>query len=173
MHLPRRLDVRPRHAALSLLLVLAAAPATGCGAPKADVVAMREQLMQADRDFDTATHARGVDGWLTFFAPTGRQVTTVGPMVIGAAAIREYMSPVFADSTLSLRWEPEVADVAASGDLGYTIGHSRRVKRAADGTETLLAEGRYLTVWQRQADGSWKVAADIGNSRPVTPPKSP
>ena len=29
-----------------------------------------------------------------------------------------------------------------------------------------VTRGRYVTVWRKQADGSWKVALDLGNTEP-------
>jgi ketosteroid isomerase-like protein len=63
-----------------------------------------------------------------------------------------------------LTWGPEFADVAASGDLGYTTGPwSLKRDRSSDKFD---AHGRFFTVWKRQSDGSWKFAVDIGISHP-------
>ena len=61
-------------------------------------VATPAALMQADRDFATATHARGIDGWMSFFArdairiPYGR-----GSMVKGYNAVRRFDEPGIAE----------------------------------------------------------------------------
>ena len=39
----------------------------------------------------------------------------------------------------------------------------------ANSTEPVTDNGKYLDIWQKQADGSWKVKADIWNSN-LTPP---
>ncbi len=44
-------------------------------------------------------------------------------------------------------WQPFRADIAASGDLGYTAGHWTN---GADG-------GRYVTVWRYSPDATWRV----------------
>jgi ketosteroid isomerase-like protein len=58
-----------------------------------------------------------------------------------------------------LNWHPSFADVAASGDLGYTYGpwtgHPNKKAPAEFG-------GHYITVWSKQSDGSWKIAIDAG-----------
>jgi ketosteroid isomerase-like protein len=131
----------------------------GCASPARSA---REQLLAADRSFDSSVARSGVEAWVGFFADSGGQVPSDGPLILGHAAIRGAMTPAFADSTRKLRWEPVSAEVSADGSLGYTIGNWRQV-RLEKGTETELSRGRYLTVWRRQADGSWKVEADIGN----------
>jgi ketosteroid isomerase-like protein len=46
--------------------------------------------------------------------------------------------------------------------MGWTWGQYQVL---AEG-ET-ISTGKYLNVWTRQADGRWKVRADIGNQRPA------
>ena len=59
-----------------------------------------------------------------------------------------------------LIWHPVLADVAQSGDLGYTTG---------PWTSSLSgkpqAAGEYVTVWRKQSDGTWKFAVDMGIER--------
>jgi ketosteroid isomerase-like protein len=69
---------------------------------------------------------------------------------------------VFADSTAQLVWDPIRAEISNANDLGYTIGSYRVIRVGAAEDEPPLSHGMYLTVWRRQADGAWKVAADIG-----------
>lgn len=60
-----------------------------------------------------------------------------------------------------LEWAPEVAEIAASGDLGFSSGPWRFT---AAGAEKPSAFGHFFTIWQKQADGKWKVLADYGIS---------
>ncbi len=65
-----------------------------------------------------------------------------------------------------LEWAPAVAEIAASGDLGYTSGPWRFTPAGADKPS---AFGQYFTVWKKQADGKWKVLIDHGVSGTETP----
>ncbi|MDX1390247.1 MAG: hypothetical protein R3344_13735 [Acidobacteriota bacterium] len=68
-----------------------------------------------------------------------------------------------------LSWDPAFADMALSGDLGYTTGPwILSPLEPAMGAGEL--HGDYITVWKRQPDDSWKVLLDIGidYSRPPT-----
>ncbi|MFC5407744.1 YybH family protein [Larkinella bovis] len=69
-----------------------------------------------------------------------------------------------------LTWQPVAADVAASGDLGYTTGPWEARPKTL--TDTPSGYGHYVTLWKKQADGNWKIALDIGisHSAPPTPP---
>ncbi len=48
------------------------------------------------------------------------------------------------------------------GDLGYTIGSFELSVNGPDG-EPAMREGKYLTVWEKDQGGNWKVVADIFN----------
>ena len=65
-----------------------------------------------------------------------------------------------------LEWTPQYAEVAKSGELGYTWGKYILSYRDEKGEEQ-KSYGKYLNIWKKQKDGSWKVAVDMGNSSPV------
>ena len=119
--------------------------------------------MDADRAFNKATAERRTDGWMEFFAEDGSMIRSAGT-ITGKPAIRDEMAKAFADTAFTLTWEPDQAD--ASGDVGYTNGHYRARFRDDKGQEAVRT-GRYLTVWKRQTDGSWKVVRDIGVQDPL------
>jgi ketosteroid isomerase-like protein len=57
-------------------------------------------------------------------------------------------------------WEPTASGLAPAGDLGWTVGEWTWSANDPGGGE---ARGSYVTVWRRQADGSWKVLFDTGD----------
>jgi len=67
------------------------------------------------------------------------------------------------DDGSPLEWGPEIAGVAASGDMGFTSG---AWSAHAPGTDT-MAHGHFLTVWKRGDDGIWRVQVDGGISHPA------
>ncbi len=77
--------------------------------------------------------------------------------VLGIKKIYKSMSKSGPKDVLS--WRPEGGKIAKSGDLGYTWGlYSLQL---TNGTKI---EGKYLNIWVRQKDGSWKVEIDMGNT---------
>jgi len=62
-----------------------------------------------------------------------------------------------------LEWTPELAEISASGDLGYTSGPWRFTSA---GETTPKAFGHFLSVWQKQPDGQWKLLVDHGIDHP-------
>jgi ketosteroid isomerase-like protein len=63
-----------------------------------------------------------------------------------------------------LAWAPEVVDVAASGDFGYSTG-PHQFRRTAD--SEVLRQGYFCSVWVRSASTPWKVLIDLGTSQPT------
>jgi len=61
---------------------------------------------------------------------------------------------------LKIDWEPDEAVISAGGDLGYTLGHATITR---DGK---VDKSRYLTIWRKQPDGSWKFILDGGVPQP-------
>jgi len=118
-------------------------------------------LMEADRAFAAAVAAGGTEAWVSWFAEDGAQIQPGQGEIRGRDAIRELMAGLD-DPNFSLTWEPRRSDIATSGELGWTTGSyvSRGVGK--DG-ELRQVQGRYVTIWRKQADGSWKVVMDLGN----------
>ncbi|HEX2781836.1 MAG TPA: DUF4440 domain-containing protein [Gemmatimonadaceae bacterium] len=121
--------------------------------------------MAADRAFAADVATNHTAAWLRWFEPTGAQLVP-GQIVRGDSARRALMSGLLDDPDLTLDWAPDTAVIAASGDIGYTIGHSKVSQKHPDGTVTVRSTGRYVTIWRRQPDGSWKVELDTGNTDP-------
>jgi ketosteroid isomerase-like protein len=60
-------------------------------------------------------------------------------------------------------------DLESEGNLAYETG-SYELSIQPEGREPMVDVGKYLVVWKRQDDGSWKMAADIWNSNQAPPP---
>ena len=66
------------------------------------------------------------------------------------------------DDGSSLEWTPEIAGIAASGDMGFTSGPW---SAHAPGVENSV-HGHFLTIWKRGDDGVWRVQVDGGVGHP-------
>jgi ketosteroid isomerase-like protein len=151
--------------ALGLMLSLA-----GCQTcPTCDSQAKRataQELLQADKDFCALAQKCGVAEAFRAYAAEDATLLPLGENPVhGREAIFATMSE---GSRYELEWSPEAADLARCGDLGYTWGKSVFRRTGEDG-KPLVRHGKYLTVWRRQPDGSWRFVMDIGNPSP--PPK--
>lgn len=128
---------------------------------------LKAELAQADREFARSVRDTGLEGWIAAFAENGRVLPADGPMVTGPIAIRDLFTPLFSKPGFEITWAPAGAEVAASGDLGYTYGHWK-TSMPTVGAGVEEAEGKYVTIWGRDSEGRWRVLLDIGNTQPVT-----
>ncbi len=111
-------------------------------------------LVEAERAFARTSEEKGIrEAFLTWLAPDS-VVFRPGP--VAGRPVYEKTDP--ANPTL-LTWGPEFADIAASGEVGYTTGpYEVRPRRSAEPS----GFGHYISIWKTQPDGSWKVFLDIG-----------
>jgi ketosteroid isomerase-like protein len=85
-------------------------------------------------------------------------------LIVGRKAIDDYFKAQPPGTSLS--WRPVYAVVAFSGDLAFTVGESIRTGRSASGAAEQRF-GKYITVWQRERDGTWKFVVTGGNPTPA------
>lgn len=127
---------------------------------------LRTQLLAADTAFSELSRLRGApEAFRAYFAEDATSLPMGEPAIHGRDNIFAAMS---ANPAGTLTWKPQAADVSASGDLGYTWGLWEFQTIGADG-QPKAAHGKYISVWKRQADGSWKIVLDGGNTNP--PPR--
>jgi len=55
-------------------------------------------------------------------------------------------------------------EVDGAGDIAYVYGTYSMTTAVSDVGEPVVDRGKYIEIWRRQEDGSWKVALDIFNS---------
>jgi len=141
----------------ALLLLLA-----GCVTDAATrKLTLEDELMDADRAFAADVQQRRLEGWVAAFDEHGSQMGDDGAVITGAAAIRAHMQGAFDDPGFQLTWAPVEAVVPEEGSLGFVWG--RWTLRRPGAPE---AQGHYLDIWRRGADGKWKLCFDVGESAP-------
>jgi ketosteroid isomerase-like protein len=123
-----------------------------------------EDIRAADDDFARAATTLGTGRAFGAYAASNAQIfSTPGEFITGPDAISQSFGPVTDDSKLV--WHPVIGEVAHSGDLGFTVGYAVFTGKRADGAPQ-VGYSKYLTVWKKQHDGSWRYVVDGGNARP-------
>jgi ketosteroid isomerase-like protein len=123
-----------------------------------------DTLRQLEADFMKAAAERGSQGYMSYYAEDAVELPNGADMIQGKESIAKGMS--FLDQKDNhLTWTPVHADMAASGDLGYTFGTYEFRSKDKDGKPT-VEYGKYASVWKKQKDGNWKVVMDMGNASP-------
>src|SRR5579864_9541168 len=78
------------------------------------------------------------------------------PTVTGKAGILEGWKGMVADPNFSLKFAALAVDVAKSGDLAYSHGTYTLTITDPKTKKKMTDKGQYVTVFKKQADGSWK-----------------
>lgn len=130
--------------------------AATCKTRTVDVSRDAEQIMNADRAFSALSETSGLPAAFAAYADSSAVLLQPGYFPLVGQTAFAYMQQQ-EDSTALLTWSPENAGMALSGDLGYTYG-IYTLK-----TPDTIKQGTYVTIWQRQADGSWKFLLKSGN----------
>jgi ketosteroid isomerase-like protein len=130
----------------------------------ANAKADADTLRQLEADFMKAAAEKGAQGYMSFYADDAAELPNGEDMLLGKENIAKTMG-FLDDKNNHLTWTPVHADMAASGDLGYTYGTYEFRSKDKDGKPT-VEHGKYVSIWKKQKDGSWKVAMDMGNSSP-------
>lgn len=113
-------------------------------------------IQQADVDFSNRSKEVGMKK--AFLEYMNEDAVLLRPNklpIVGAMAV-DFISSMN-DSTFSLTWHPEGANVSKSADMGYTYG----IYTMQLGDTSY--KGTYVTIWQKEENGSWKFLLDTGN----------
>lgn len=143
--------------ALSLFATAQTSPHPKAKAPAK--LSGQQLLLQADRAFARDTAAKRLEGWMEYMAEDA--ILFSDKPVVGKDAIRAFYQNAFANPDFVLTWQSTHAEMFPSGDTGYTTGRYELQAKDEKGSK-VVRHGSYLTVWKKQADGSWKVIADGG-----------
>jgi uncharacterized protein (TIGR02246 family) len=92
------------------------------------------------------------------------------PAAKGKEEIRKALKMITDDPKASLQFTTASAEVAKSGDIGYTQGTYTMMYTDPKTKKVLHEKGKYVTVYKRQADGSWKAIEDINNADAAAEP---
>jgi len=131
------------------------------GPDEAMLKADMDNLKQTDTDW--SSNANNIESFMTYVLDDAHMLPPNDPLTTGKEDIKAMFSSMMELPGFSLKWEPSVVEIASSGDLGYTIGAYKLSINDSTGMP-MVDTGKYLTVWKKQANGSWKVTADMFNS---------
>ncbi len=128
---------------------------------KEDITAIKEMLNQ----YAIGCNTGNFDLWMSLWADEGTQMPPDSPVRKGKEQIRDGMKPVFDDMKLDIAIK-SVDDVEVHGDLGltrckYTL---KLTPKAGGDTISAMPDGKALTLFKKQTDGSWKIVYDCFNS---------
>jgi ketosteroid isomerase-like protein len=132
---------------------------------EADAAAFEAAVLDTWVTYSATVKAGDVDGWIALWDDAGVRMPPNVPAVHGKPAIKEGASGRF-DIAEFEEFTINNEEVQVLGYFGFARGNYSFVMLAEG--DPVPYEGKYLTIFKRQPDGSWKIYRDCFNSN--TPP---
>lgn len=85
-------------------------------------------------------------------------------IMTGKPAITAGLKDFLSDPNMALTFESAQVEVSKGGDLAYTRGSYSITMTDSKTKKPVVEKGKYVTVYRKQADGSWKAVQDINNA---------
>ena len=162
------MQIRARNLAMLAVITIAAAQIACQNLPfgqkaSADTRGDENAIRQADLDWSKAAAGKDIEKVVSFYAEDGAMYPPNSPISAGLPAIKVAWTGMFNLPGFQVNWVPSRVEVAKSGELGWSTG-TYTLMTTMPGTSATNDHGKYVVVWRKQSDGTWKAAADIFNS---------
>ena len=132
--------------------------------PPVDPAAIAKQIQSMDADWSHAANLGDVETCISYYADDGLLLEPNASVVTGKEAFRKsWTALVTGPDYVSLTFASTKVTVAQAGDMAWDIGTYELTTKDKDGKAAKEA-GKYVEVWQKQVDGTWKVAVDTYNA---------
>jgi len=116
--------------------------------------------------FDTYSDAimkADADTWIGLWDEKGIMMSPNSPAVVGKRAIAERKRRGN-ERRIVVSQIINIEETQVSGNLGFGRGTYTEIVQSRAGGATENIDGKFLTVFKKQADGSWKIYRDCYNS---------
>ncbi len=130
------------------------------------VAAAESAIRAADEAWAKAAETKGLEGFMSFYAPDARALPPNEPIAVGLDAIRKSVKPMF-DASSRVTWRPTQVVAARSGEIGYAQG-TYEITMKDPSAKPPIERGKYLEIWKKQPDNTWKCTEDMFS--PDAPP---
>ena len=135
--------------------------------PPTDPAEVRQAIEAVNAQFAEAFNRGDAAAFAAFYTPDGIMMPPNAEPSAGRQAIEESFAADFSTNPPSLKLT--TADVEVHGDTAIESGNYSISFTPPGQEEAIEDHGKYLVVWKKQSDGSWKLHRDIWNSN-LSPP---
>ena len=122
-----------------------------------------KSLRAAEEAAIKAFESRDAGQMAAAYSPDATFMLTNTPALRGAE-LKAALEAFVADPNFSMRFNTMKVEVAKSGEIGYTRGAYTMTMSDPKTKKVLTEIGKYVTIYSKQPDGSWKIAEDISNA---------
>ena len=138
----------------------------GCNAAPVDSGKTADAIRALELQWNAAAAARDPAKFASYYTDDGQFINPGADPLRGPQAIQAAMTEAFKDPNFSLHFTSDRVDIAAGGDMAFSEGHFTETETSPAAQAKLVQSGSYVTVYKKQADGSWKAVEDIASNGP-------
>ena len=120
-------------------------------------------------DWAASAAEKDAERFVSFYAEDGALLLEAAHDLIGMAALREGVSGLMQDPNFALSFVADEVEVARSSDFAFETGTYSLTMSDPEGNPAVQT-GDYVVIWEKQADGVWKVVIDVPISDPPEEP---
>lgn len=121
-------------------------------------------VKDADMKWSQAAQAHDLAAVDSYYADDAAVLPANAEMITNKAGASKFWMDHLTKN-VDVSWTPMYVEAAKSGDMVYDLGSYTMITRPAKGKgATVTDHGKYMAVWKKQADGSWKAEADAWNT---------
>lgn len=121
--------------------------------------------MQTSRDWSRVAATDSLDKILSYWADDAVVMSPGQPPIKGKAAIRAMLESTSKIPGFKISWEPLSVVLSENADMGYLIEQNQVTMNDSTG-KPVTEFNKCVTIWKKQADGSWKNVVDMWNADP-------
>ena len=154
-----------RAVVLFALIAISSTASAGSKANDESVRDARAAIEAANAKFSEAFARGDAKALAAMYTPDAIAFPPDSEMIRGNEAIGNFWKTTRDNGVQSATLT--TVDVGRSGDVAYEVGKVSLTIQPV-GKEPTTAAAKYVVIWKRQFDGSWKLHRDIWNSLPAT-----
>ena len=139
--------------------------AVSCGQTKVDKKAEGDKIMQLSKEWSQIVATKDIDKIVSYWADDAFVMQEGRPPFNGKQAIQQMVEESFQMPGFSITWQPQSVEVSGSGDMAYMIENAQVSFNDSTGKKITI-NNKAVSIWRKQADGSWKNAVDISTADP-------
>jgi len=132
---------------------------------------IEQTLRDLDAQWSAAAGAKDVDKTVSYYAADAIVMPPNASRAMTKETIRSAWKEMLTSPGAAITWKATKVEVAKAGDLAYVSGTYEQLMTDASGNQA-KDRGKYVEIFKKQTDGTWKVIVDIWNSDLPAPASS-
>jgi uncharacterized protein (TIGR02246 family) len=130
---------------------------------QAQTSSLESTLRGLDAEWSAAAASKNLDKTVSYYSDDAVVLAPNTATLTTKEGIRDIWKGLLADPSATVSWKATRVEIAKSGDMACISGTYELTMTGPD-SKPVNDRGKYLEVWEKQADGKWKCGADAWNT---------